>query len=257
MSCSPWQRHGPGWWSILLGTVDEAGLDLVVDGGGSVQLAALGMTLEAARVSRQASASIAVLLDEAAALVESVDEPPPSIEASTVAEDEQRRASAPLETPLDDLASMCAGGDVDFDAAGALLDVNTAADCRRVGTDRTLSCSCGCSASQPWRTSADLGGKERMVLVYVASTGGEADKSSVIDAVWGGARISDQRLLNVLARHPRQARRRRLSSTIRRFTEDPHRRRDDRPRGVRDARRRVPLSSPPARPSTCSVKPST
>ena len=37
------------------------------------------------------------------------------------------------------------------------------------------------------------------MLVYVASTGGEADKSSVIDAVWGGMRISDQRLWNVLA----------------------------------------------------------
>lgn len=185
---------------VLLGGSEEAGLDVVVNADGSVQLAALGVVLDGVAVSRQASSNIAVLLDQAAAPDPTVDEEPDvDIAIDALEADESTCRSAPQATVVaDDVAAMCSGDNVDLAAASALLDDREPAtgddDLRPEG--ELLVHVLGKPAVE---SAPGLGRFERMIVVYVAAAGGEADHRPVREAVWGGAAITDKRFWNVVA----------------------------------------------------------
>ena len=188
---------------IILGPADEAGLDVVVDSDGSIQLASLGMTLAAASVTREASSNVAVLLDAAAASFLSEDEDLRTEEANeaddgNVAEVPSIVVTSPDGGALDELAPVCGSVDVDLVAAGALLD-NPITPNDTEWTRPNPSLFVRVLGKPRVDGVPELTRYERMVVAYVASSGGEADDGPVRDAVWGGTLISDKRFWNVVA----------------------------------------------------------
>ncbi|MFT3852005.1 MAG: LysM peptidoglycan-binding domain-containing protein [Ilumatobacteraceae bacterium] len=185
---------------VLLGASEEAGLDVVVDADGSVQLASLGVVLDGVAVSRQASSNIAVLLDQAAATDPTVDDEPDIGIAIDEADVEERFRGEARQAAVaaDDMAAVCSGGDVDLAAASALLDGG-----EPVTNDAGLRPERGLLVHVLGKPAVEgapgLGRFERMIVVYVAAAGGEADHRPVREAVWGGAAISDKRFWNVVA----------------------------------------------------------
>ena len=188
---------------IILGPADGAGLDVVVDDDGSIELASLGMTLAAASVTREASSNVAVLLDAAAAPFVSEDEDLRAeagneADDGNVAEVPSIVVASPDGGALDELATVCGSVEVDLVAAGALLD-NQITTNDTAWTRPNPSLFVRVLGKPRVEGVPELTRYERMVVAYVASVGGEADDGPVRDAVWGGTLISDKRFWNVVA----------------------------------------------------------
>lgn len=207
---------------VVLGVVDGAGLRVSVDAAGCVELDPLGVVLDAVRVSHEAAANTAVLLEAAAQPVEPEDlseavnldddegdddngEPAPRL-AEVGGDDEDLGSLCDLLTTsadpapavtVDDVTAVVGPDGVDLVAAGELLSADD--DDQWVAPSPALLVRVlGEPRLEPAPTS--MSRLERLVVVYVATMGGEAPAARVRDAVWKGRRRSDKTFTNTLSR---------------------------------------------------------
>jgi len=193
---------------VGLGAFEDAGLRVVVDADGTVELEPLGVVLEGAGVSREVAAVASVLLDDAAEMVDPDDlgesvvlielagDVGPVDDDVALADDASAESSA-ITTVQDEVDQLSGPDGVDLVAAGDLLAGDDDADDEwEPPTPRLLVRGFGAARRAP--APAELRRLERMVVVYVAAVGGEASPSKVRDAVWHGRAVSDSRFTNVI-----------------------------------------------------------
>lgn len=186
---------------VALGPVVGAGLHAVVDDTGAMDLEPLGIALDSNGVSHEAASNTAVLLDGAAEHLTVEDLDPITEDDAAGPGDGVGVATADQSAPepgrvVEEVAALWRPDGVDLVAAGDLLAGDEPDVEWELPTPALLVRVLGKPRLEP--EPSKLTRHERMVVVHVASSGGEATESAIRDAVWGGGLVTDKRFWNVV-----------------------------------------------------------
>ena len=191
---------------VALGPVDEARLRAVVAADGTVELEPLGVVVEGVGVSREVASVAAVLLDDAAELIDPEDLSEPvdltgplagADDERDVAESHEETVESATPSVVDEVDALYGPDGLDLEAAGDLL-AGVDDEEWEAPSPALLVRVFGAPRLDP--SPPDLPRQERMVVAYVAAVGGEASPSKVRDAVWHGRSVSDKRFTNLVGK---------------------------------------------------------